>query len=107
MGGVGFKKPSIKYVTLFLPNFAPTPCYTLSHIPGPPKSTSHISDPRFLVGLVQETRTKAPCTNSLSIVRGGSCPRAFVKGSFVWKVLSGVAFVHSLFCQNTSARTES
>ena len=39
------KGPSIKYVTLFLTNFdAPSPCHTLSHIPGPPKSTSHISD---------------------------------------------------------------
>ena len=66
--------PSVKYVTLFLANFYPLPCHTLSHIPGPPESTSHISDPRFLVRLVQRNRTKAPCTNSLSIVRGGFCP---------------------------------
>jgi len=50
----------------------------------PPESTSHISDPlpRFLVGLVQKTRTKAPCTNSLSIVCGvfvrGFCPGWFL-----------------------------
>src|SRR6218665_2485448 len=38
--------PSIKYVKLFLANFDPPPlCHTLSHIPGPPESTSHISDP--------------------------------------------------------------
>ena len=50
----------------------PSPCHTLSHIPDPtPKA--HL-DPRFLVGLVQKTRTKAPCTNSVSIVRGGFCP---------------------------------
>ena len=55
-------------------------CHTLSHIPGPPKSTSHISDPRFLAGLVQKIRTKAPCTNSLSIFREGFCPGAFVRG---------------------------
>src|SRR6218665_1578601 len=30
-------------------------CHTLSHIPGPPKITSHISNPRFLVGLVKKT----------------------------------------------------
>src|SRR6218665_1254642 len=73
------------YVTLFLANFDPhSPCHTSSHIPGPPKSTSHISAPRFLVGLVQKTRTKAPCTNSLLIVRG-----VFVQGA-----LSGVVFVH-------------
>src|SRR6218665_249025 len=30
--------PSIKYVTLFLAHFdPPSPCHTLSHIPGPPK----------------------------------------------------------------------
>ena len=40
------KGPSIKYVMLFLANFDP-PCHTLSHIPGPPESTSHISDPPF------------------------------------------------------------
>src|SRR6218665_1323843 len=62
--------------------------------------------PRFLVGLVQKIRTKAPCTNSLSIVREGFCPGAFVRGSFVWKVLYGVAFVRSPFCQNTSVTTE-
>src|SRR6218665_2826591 len=65
---------------LFLANFDPSPlCHALSHIPRPPKSTSHISDPPdFLVGLVQNNRTKAPCTNSLTIV----C------GVFVWENLS-------------------
>src|SRR6218665_1877826 len=37
--------PSIKYVTLFLANFEPLPYHTLSHIPGPPKYTPHISEP--------------------------------------------------------------
>src|SRR6218665_3746250 len=42
-------------------------------IPGPPPKVRHISNPpsRFLVGLVQKSRTKVSCTNSLSIVRGG------------------------------------
>src|SRR6218665_1018511 len=53
---------------------SPSPCHTSSHIPRPPNSTSHISDPRFLVGLVQKIRTKALCTNSISIVREGFCP---------------------------------
>src|SRR6218665_1776276 len=79
------KGPSIKYVTLFLANFDP-PCHTLSHIPGPPESTSHISDPpKLLVGLVQKSRIKVPCTNSISIVRGGFSPG-------VW---SGLVFVRS------------
>ena len=48
--------------------FLPPPSVTLCHTSRDPQSTSHISDPRFLVGLVQKTRTKAPCTNSVSIV---------------------------------------
>src|SRR6218665_1996408 len=74
--------PSIKYVTLFLANFDPPP---LSHFvthPGTPENTSHISDPRFLVGLVQKSLTKVPCTNSISIVRGSFCPGGFVRIGF-------------------------
>src|SRR6218665_993591 len=75
--------PSIKYVTLFLANFdPPSTCHTLSHIPGPPESTSHISDPRLLVGLVQKSWTKVPCTNSISIVRRGFV-RGFCPGWFL------------------------
>src|SRR6218665_2442548 len=63
----------------------PSLCHTLSHIPGPPrKYVTHLGSlpPRFLVGLVQKTRTKAPCTNSLSIVRTEFCLGDFVRGSF-------------------------
>src|SRR6218665_675820 len=96
--------PSIKYVTLFLANSdSLSPCHTLSHIPGPPPKVRHTSrTPRFLVGLVQKTRAKAPCTNSPSIVHGG-----FVQG-----VLSGIFCLEGFvrdgfcsflpFCQNTS-----
>ena len=66
---------SIKYVTLFLANFDPLP---LSHFvthPGTPSKVRHtFRTPRFLVGLVQKSGTKVPCTNSISIVRGGYCP---------------------------------
>src|SRR6218665_2057858 len=85
--------------------FTPSLCHTLSHIPGPPKSTSQISDPPIFSRPSTKTQTKALC--SLSIVRGGILSGAFVKGSFVRKVLSGVVLVHSPFCQNTSATTES
>src|SRR6218665_1664061 len=34
-------------------------------------------------------------------------PGGFVRGSFVWKVLSGLVFVRSPFCRNTSVATES
>src|SRR6218665_2655659 len=81
-------------------------CHTLSHISGPPpkKSTSHISDLPNFNSLVQKTLTKSPCTNSLSIVRGGFYPEVL---SFVWKVLSGVLFVRFPFCQNACVTTKS
>ena len=67
------KGPSTKYVTLFYANFD-SPCHTLSHIPGPPKVRHTSRPPPIFVGLVQKALTKAPCTNSLSIVRWGFCP---------------------------------
>src|SRR6218665_2044213 len=72
----------------FWPILTPSSCHTLSHIPGTPKSTSHIS---FLVRLVQKTWTKTSSTNSLSVVRGGFCAgglslvfclEGFVRGGF-------------------------
>src|SRR6218665_283058 len=101
------KGPSITYITLFLDNFDPSLCHTLSHIPGPPKVryTSRTL-PRFLVGLVQSTRTKAPCTNSLIVVRGGFCPGGF-SGVFWLEGFVRGGFCPFPFCQNTSATTES
>src|SRR6218665_1326349 len=98
--GLTHMGPSIKYVTLFLANFdLPSPCHTLSHIPGPPrKYVTHLGPPsRFLVGLVQKPRTKVPYTNSISIVRRGFCQGGFVR----------VGFVRPSFCRNTSVTTES
>src|SRR6218665_3385279 len=58
----------------FWPILTPPPLSHLVTHPGiPPKYVTHLGPPQFLVGLVQKTRTKAPCTNSLSIVRGGFC----------------------------------
>ena len=100
--------PSIKYVTLFLANFYPLP---LSHFvtnPGtPPESTSHISDPPIFSRPSTKTPDKSPLYKfslncSRGFLSGGS-----VRGSFVWKVLSGLIFVRSPFCQNTSVTTES
>ena len=79
---------------LFLANY--DPLSLLSHFvthPGTPPKVRHTSrTPPFLVGLVQNTWTKAPFTNSLSIVRRGFCSEGFVRGSFVRKVLSGGGF---------------
>src|SRR6218665_916745 len=98
-GQRGHKGPSIKYVTLFLANFDPPPPVT--H-PGTPQSASHISDPpRFSVGLVQKPGEKPLYKFSLNCSRGLLSGGAFVKGSFVWHVLSGVGFFHYPFCQNT------
>src|SRR6218665_1791854 len=85
-----FKGPSIKYVTLFLANFYPLP---LSHFVTPPK-VRHTSrtPPDFLVGLVQKIRTKAPCTNSLSIVCG------FLSGRVCQRVFCLEGFVLGGFC---------
>src|SRR6218665_4001945 len=84
------KGPSIKYVTLFLANFDhPSPCHTLSHIPGPPQSTSHISNPRFLVVLVQKNPDKSPMYKfSLTCSRG----------------LLSVCFCQRVFCLEGSVR---
>src|SRR6218665_1536178 len=102
--------PSIKYVTLFRPIFTPSPCHTLSHIPGPaPKKVRHTSrTPAIFNRPSTKKHGQKPSVNILSqlfarvFVRGG-----FVRGSFVLKVLSGVVFVRSPFCQKASVTTES
>src|SRR6218665_1904442 len=53
---------------------------TLCHTSQDPQVCHTSLTPRFLVGLVQKTRTKAPCTNSLSIVRAGFCPGLLSRG---------------------------
>src|SRR6218665_1504897 len=77
--------PSIKYDTLFLANFNPSPfCHTLSHIPGPPKVLHTSRTPDFSRSSTKYP-DKAPCTNSLSIVRGG-----FIRGALLGGlILSG------------------
>src|SRR6218665_3056227 len=78
-----YKGPSIKYVTLFLANFDPSPSVTLCYTSrDPPKVRDTSRTPRFLVGLVQKSQTKVPCTNSISIVRGGFCLGGFVRVGF-------------------------
>src|SRR6218665_2139937 len=52
--------------------FDPPPPVTLCHTSRDPPKVRHTSrTPRFLVGLVQKSRTKVSCTNSISIVCGG------------------------------------
>src|SRR6218665_481560 len=77
----------------FLPPHSP--CHTSSHIPGPPESTSHISDPPPIFRRPNtETWTKAPlykfCLNcsqrflSRGFCQGAGvfCLEGFVRGGF-------------------------
>src|SRR6218665_1002877 len=99
--------PSIKYVTLFLANFDPLP---LSHFvthQGTPQRTSHISGPRPIFSRPSAKKPdKSPMYKFSFNCLWGSLSGGFVRGSFVWKVLSRMVFVHSPICQNTSVTTE-
>src|SRR6218665_2401313 len=98
--------PSIKYVTLFWPILTPLPLsHFVTHTGTPRKYVTHFGHPPFLIGLVQKPGQNHLYTFSLNCSRG-FLSGGFVRGSFVWKVLSGVAFIRSPFCQNTSVTTE-
>src|SRR6218665_2158300 len=82
-------------------------CHTLSHIPGPLKVRHKSRTPPIF----SRPSTKNPNKSLLykfslncswRFLSGGFC-----QGSFVWKVLSGMVFVRSPFCQNTPVTTES
>src|SRR6218665_2937072 len=73
----------------FWPILTPTPPVTLCHTSRDPPKVRHTSrTPRFLVGIVQKSRTKVLCTNSLSqlfveVFVRGFCPGWFLYGGFV------------------------
>src|SRR6218665_180018 len=83
-------KNDTECITLFWTNFDPlTSCHTLSHISGPGdplKYVTYLGSPIFVVhayvGL--HMSLQGVCLSS----------RGFCPGIFVWKVLSGVVFVH-------------
>src|SRR6218665_2979955 len=76
-------RPSIKYVTLFLANFDPSPV-TLCHTSRDPPKVRHTSrtPPPIFSRPSTKNRTKVPCTNSVSILHGGFCLESFVRGGF-------------------------
>src|SRR6218665_72608 len=77
--------------------FLPLPCHTSSHIPGPP---------RFLEGLVQKTRTKAPLYKFCFNCSRGFCP-GVLSGVFCVEGFVGGCFCPFSVCQNTSVTSES
>src|SRR6218665_2908333 len=86
--------------------FVPPLSHFVTH-PGTPESTSHLSDPLIFSRPSTKNTDKSPLYKfSLNCSRG-FLSVGFLRGSFVWKVLSGVVFVRSSFCQNTSVATES
>src|SRR6218665_1961008 len=74
--------PSIKYVMLFLPIFAPLPCHTLSHIPGPPKKYVTNLGPPFLLGLGPYVVKKFNLDKSPLYKFSLNCSRGFLSGRF-------------------------
>src|SRR6218665_2243010 len=84
--------PSIKYVKLFSANFDPLPLLHFVTHHGTPQSTSYISDPPILVGLVQKTGQK-PSVQILSHLFAGVFVQGFCQGVFC---LEG--FVRGGFC---------
>src|SRR6218665_3366771 len=79
----------------------------ITHL-GSPQSTSHISDSTPIFSRPSKKyRDKSPLYNFSLICSQGILSGGFVRGSFVWKVLSGMVFVRSPFCHNTSVTTES
>src|SRR6218665_3492635 len=85
----------------FWPILPPLPLsHFVTHPGTPPKYVTHLGPPIF-----SRPSTKNPDKSqlykfSLNCSRGllsgiDFCPGAFVRGSFVWKVLSGVAFVRT------------
>src|SRR6218665_631787 len=78
----------------FWPILTPSPPDTLCHTSRDPPKVRHTSrTPLIFSRSSTKTRTKTPCTNSLSIVHGAFCPGGFVRGSFY---LEG--FVWGGFC---------
>src|SRR6218665_2269933 len=88
--------------------FLPSPPVRLCHtsLDPLPKYDTHLGPPIF-----SRPSTKNPDKSYLhKFSLNCSCgflSGVFVRGYFVWKVLSGVVFVRSPLCQNTSVTAES
>src|SRR6218665_3980670 len=97
--------PSIKYVTLFLANVNPRS--PLSHFvthPGPPKSTSHISDPPIFSWPSTKNPGKSPVQILSQLFAGvfvrGFCQRVFCLEGFVRGGFCPFPFLSEYICYN-------
>jgi len=86
--------------------FLPPPPVTLCHTSRDPSpKVRHTSrTPQIFTRSSTKTRTKAPCTNSLSIVRGGFCPGVLSGGLLSWRFCPGwflsVPLLSECICYN-------
>src|SRR6218665_3710642 len=85
----------------------PSPCHILSHIPGFPPKVRLTSCPPIFSRPSTKTPDKNPLYKFSHNCSRGFLSCGFVRRYFVWKILSGVVFVCSPFCRNTSVTTES
>src|SRR6218665_390186 len=69
--------------------FDPPPLSHLSHILGSPKVRHTSRTPPIFSRSNTKSRTKAPCTNSLSIVCGSFCPGVLSGGLFSGRFCPG------------------
>src|SRR6218665_3184327 len=77
----------MKHVTQFLAIFDPLPCHTLSHIPGPPKSSFRTPTPIFsrptTTNLDKSPLYKFSLNGSRGLLSGGLLSGRFCQGWFL------------------------
>src|SRR6218665_200644 len=102
------KGPSIKYVTLFLANFDPSPCHTLSHIPGHPPKVRHTSrTPPIFSSPSTKNPDKSPLYKFYQsfagvfvrgVLSGGLLSERFCRGRFLFGHLRTGGRKRVVFC---------
>src|SRR6218665_3236267 len=88
--------------------FTPSPSHFVTHPgPGPPESTSHISDPPIFRRPITKNTDKSPLVQILSQLFAGVFVRGFCQGVFCLEGFVRVGFCPFLFCHSTSVTSES
>src|SRR6218665_1020247 len=83
----------------------PSLCHTLSHIPGPPESTSHILDPPIFSRPSTKIPDKSPLYKfylncSRRFLSGGFCQAVFCLEGFVWVGFCPFPLLSQYICCN-------